>query len=463
MNTRERPTLDRLYMIRTDGSRRKLHPADVRGRFIRARRIGFAVLGLVALLLPSVQVGGHPAVQLHVAARRFYLFGSVWNATDAWMAVFVLLSVAFALLFVTTWKGRAWCGWACPQTVFLEGIYRPIERLIEGSSEQRLRLERGPSTLGKVVRRAAKHGLFVTMSIFIAHSVVAYFVSIPSLARMIAEGPRAHFEAFAWATAVTAVVYFNFAWFREQLCIVLCPYGRLQSVLTVRDSTVVGYDQTRGEPRGKTGTQGAGDCVDCGRCIAVCPTGIDIRNGLQLECLACAQCIDACDEIMDKLQRPRGLVRYDSQRRFAGEAPPPRVRTRLVAYGTLLGLAIAGATVSARGRALLESRLLRTRGAPWVIEPGDDGVERVRNQFELHLTNKRPERTEVTVSPRLPEGARLILPRPTVTLDPLESVRLPLFVSVPSDRAQGFDLEVEVTGGDARTVAHARFVAPQSR
>jgi len=448
------PTPDRLWTIRTDGSRRKLHPADVRGRFIRARRWVFALLMLIALALPIVHIGGHPAMQLDIAARRFYLFGAVFNATDAWIGVFVLGAVAAMLLFVTAWKGRVWCGWACPQTVFLEGAYRRIERLIDGPGEKRLRDDLAPLSARKAMRRIVKHTLFVAVSFVIAHSTVAYFMSFPVLFADIQEGPAAHGDAFVWAMVMTAILYFNFAWFREQLCIVICPYGRMQSVLVDGGSTVVGYDVTRGEPRGKVGST-TGDCVDCNRCVAVCPTGIDIRAGLQMECIACSQCIDACDEIMDKLQRPRGLVRYDSQRNFVGGEH--RSRARLWVYGLLFAIAVGGGIFATSHRANVEARLLRTRGAPWIVENGW-----VRNQYELHVTNKRALTTTYRITPLAPPGARIIQSVATVELAPLASARITIIVSVPQDSRQ-FDLGVAVDGPGLHETATARFLTPSMR
>ncbi len=285
--------------ILSDGRRKKIVPADVRGRFDRARKIVFAALIALWIALPWVKINGAPAVFLDMDARRFFLFGMTFNAQDTWLLFFLLSGVGFGLVYLTALAGRAWCGWACPQTVFLEGVYRRIERLIEGPREKHLRRDSGPLTPGRVVRKIAKHAAFLVASVLIAHIVLAYFVSLPRELAMVRQSPGAHLEAFVWATAIAALLYGNFSWFREQLCVVLCPYGRLQSVLLDEDSLVVGYDATRGEPRGKKG-KAEGDCVDCNRCVVVCPTGIDIRNGLQMDCVACTACIDACDDIMVK-------------------------------------------------------------------------------------------------------------------------------------------------------------------
>ena len=377
------PTRDSVTTIREDGSRPFLFPADTHGRFTLARRGSALLLIAFYLSLPWIRIGGYPAVFLDVAERRFHLFGLTLAAQDLWLLFFVITGLGFTLFFVTALFGRIWCGWACPHTVFLDHVFRRIERWTDGDAIQRRVLDAAPLSGGKLLRRTLKHGLYILASALIAHLFLAYFVSLPEVWSMMRAAPVEHWSAFAFMAVFSGVLYFNFAWFREQLCIVICPYGRLQSALIDDHSLVIGYDTARGEPRGKIGTAGAGDCVACNRCVQVCPTGIDIRQGLQLECVGCTACIDACDDVMTRLHRPRGLIRYDSQVGFANRATR-WLRPRTALYGVLLliGASVAGWALSTVRPASLG--VTRITGTPYVVS-----AESIRNQFLVRLVNKR--------------------------------------------------------------------------
>jgi cytochrome c oxidase accessory protein FixG len=408
--------------ILTDGTRNKPEPADVRGRFVRARRVTYAALILLWAALPWVRLRGAPALFLDIEHRQFYLFGATFNAQDIWLVFFLITGVGFGLVYATALLGRVWCGWACPQTVFLEGIFRPIERLINGPREQRLRRKRGRWTFDRTWRLVVTHAAYAVAAIFVAHVFVAYFVSLPALLSMVRAAPAAHPEVFAWMLAITALFYVDFAIFREQFCVVLCPYGRLQSVLLDDDSLVVGYDEKRGEPRGKVGKT-TGDCVDCKRCVVVCPTGIDIRNGLQMDCVACTACIDACDEVMEKLGRPRGLVRYDSPRGLRGEKRKI-LRPRMTLYTVLLVCGVIAAVIATHARTSFEANLVRLPGAPFTRE----GVT-VRNAFEIHLVNKSNAVEIFVIEPIDAPGESFLVPMTRIEIEPLGSRRVPIFVT----------------------------------
>jgi cytochrome c oxidase accessory protein FixG len=272
---------------------------------------------------------------------------------------------------------------------------------------------------------------------------------------MVIGNPAAHPEAFAWAATLTALLYFNFFWFREQLCLVVCPYGRLQSVLTDQDTLVIGYDERRGEPRGKKGTAGAGDCVDCNRCVVVCPTGIDIRNGLQIDCIGCARCIDACDDVMGKLGRAPGLVRYDAQSGFAGK--PKRVmRARLALYAALGALGLSVASIAVSQRTPYEANLLRLRDMPlFVVDHGS-----VRNAFEVHLVNKRSGTATFELRGVALGQLRYTIAFPKLTIGELRDRRIPVFVDYPpGSQVRVAEIEVWMDGQRMR-VLQAPLIGP---
>jgi cytochrome c oxidase accessory protein FixG len=435
------PERDAVTTIREDGSRRFLFPADSPGRFRRRREAAACLLIATYLLLPWIKVGGYPAVFLDVADRRFHLFGLTLAAQDLWLLFFLISGLGFSLFFVTALFGRLWCGWACPQTVFLDHVFRRVERWTDGDAVERRALEEAPWTAQKLARRVAKHAAYILLSAGVVHLLAAYFISLPALWAMMREDPARNWGAFVFVAAATGAIYFNFAWFREQLCIVICPYGRLQSALTDEHTLVIGYDAARGEPRGRQGVPGAGDCVACDRCVRVCPTGIDIRQGLQLECIGCAACIDACDDVMDRVSRPRGLVRYDSLAGLAGRGTR-WIRPRTLVYAVLLLVGAAIAAWSLGGIHPASLTVNRMVGPPYYFD-----ATTVRDQFLVRLVNKRAGELTLTVSARgLPAGARMLGFGTPVTLGPMAEEIRPLVIQMPLKQyAEPFAFEVAAT------------------
>jgi len=475
---RSAPTRDALASVRVDGGRVSIHPADVSGKFTLGRRLTAVVLIAVYVLLPWIPVGGHPAVFLDVVNLRFHFFGLTLAAQDLWLGFFLITGVAFGLFYVTALFGRLWCGWSCPQTVFLEHVYRRVERWIEGDAQQRRQLDKAPWSQQKFLKRGSKHALFVLISLVIAHVLLAYFVSLPQVWQMVTHSPAEHWGVFVFVVVATTVLYFNFAWFREQLCIILCPYGRLQSALIDDDSVTIGYDEVRGEPRGKahhgpvampvpaTGAAGArvGDCIDCFKCVHVCPTGIDIRQGLQLECIGCANCIDACDEVMTRIGRPRGLIRYDSLNGLAGRARRI-LRPRIVLYTILLVVGATVATLSASRYRPMSMSAVRMIGAPYFVD-----TDSVRNQFNVRVINKQTEprdfQLDVTPVVGAPEGLRWTGWEDGVQVGPGAEVVRPLILFVPREVYSGkFRLRLIVTDapGQATVEREIEFIGPDPR
>ncbi len=453
-----RPSLESVATINEDGSRRFIHTASVSGRFAKWRSLFAIALTAIYVALPWIQINGNPAVFLDVAHRQFHYFGLTFVGQDVWIAFFVLSGLGFCLFYLTALLGRVWCGWACPQTVFLD-FARRIERWCEGDAPARRKLDRAPGSFSKTVRRGAKHVLYAFFSLLLAHVLLSYFVSLPRLYAMMTHAPGENWSAFAFVFLIAGALWFDLAWFREQFCIVLCPYGRLQSALIDNDSLVVGYDTNRGEPRGRKGTAGAGDCVDCLRCVQVCPTGIDIRQGLQMECIGCTACIDACDDVMTKIKRPRGLIRYDSRHGFDSKATR-WLRPRILLY---TGLALLGAAALTYATSTLKSAsvgLTRVTGIPYIVEGGV-----VRNQFLVRVLNKRnaPATFQIAIADGPPslhwsgaEGG--------ITVAPLGEESRTLVLTMPrSDLKAELPLRFRIVGDNGTTIEKpATFLGPMA-
>ncbi len=424
MSTKNIPNLDSVASLKADGSRNFLRPSMPKGRFATARRLSAYVLIGIYILLPWIQINGHPAIFFDLFHRRFHLFGWTFAAQDLFLAFFLVSGLGFILFFVTSIFGRIWCGWTCPHTVFLEHVYRRIERLIEGPVGEQKRLDRMSwSESEKQFKRGLKHVLFALISVIISHLFVAYFISIPELYQWMTHSPTEHWSGFVFIFVMSGLLYFNFAWFREQLCLAICPYGRLQSALIDDDSIVIGYDEIRGEPRGRPSKEGVGDCIDCKQCISVCPTGIDIRQGLQMECVGCSNCIDACDDVMSKLKRPSGLIRYDSMNGFKGKKRRIlRPRVFVYFFFMLLGLTVMSYALSMVKPAYM--LVTRMRGAPFYQK--DDLL---RNQYNVRIINKTTE--EQTFALRIESDQEDLEKRgfeTPVIVKPMEETMLPLIV-----------------------------------
>jgi polyferredoxin len=422
-----------LATLEEDGRRRWIRPKPSPGRWWKRRFAVAWILIAVYTFVPWIRIDGMPAVLLDLVERKFVIFGSVFRPNETLLFGLAFISVFLGIFLLTAVYGRVWCGWACPQTVYLEFVYRPLERLFlgRGATDAKVRVA--------AWRRVAMYVAFIVVSAHLANTLLAWFVGADRLTAWIfTSTPFEHPVAFAVFAAVTLLMLFDFAFFREQMCSLVCPYGRFQSALLDKDSLTVAYDRTRGEPRGKgtrrvartggcggscgcdgnggcgsgrsckggaaavpdgaapaAGTAPRGDCIDCTLCVQTCPAGIDIRDGLQLECVQCTQCIDACDAVMDKLGRPRGLIRYSSQREVEGSRRTgPRVR--LFVYPALLAVLLTGVLLLVLGREPAFVAVLRTQGVPYTVHGAGTDAEHVESIVRLRIDNRtRIERTYV--------------------------------------------------------------------
>lgn len=389
-----------LSTLESDGSRRWLNPKLARGKHWARRR--WVAYGLIVFYtaLPFIEIGGRPAVLIDLWKREFSLFGLTFLPTDTVLLALVVLTGFLSIFFATAVLGRVWCGWACPQTVYLEFVYRPLERVFLGVAG------RGGKPRHDVPawRRVALYVVFALISLHVANTFLAYFVGVEALNTWIwTSTPWRHPGAFTLVMLVTAWMMFDFCYWREQMCIIGCPYGRFQSVLLDKQSLIVGYDALRGEPRGRGRDRAAkrlGDCVDCNMCVDVCPTGIDIRDGLQLECINCTQCIDACDSVMHRIGLPPGLVRYSSQ---AGldRKPTPKVRARLVVYGLAIAALSTAIVLLVATRSTFDLTLLRGLGSPFTVTAQGEVENIVRVKLVNRTREERSYQIEVAAPPEL--------------------------------------------------------------
>jgi cytochrome c oxidase accessory protein FixG len=424
------PEEDLLYSLSADGKRKFMHPIVHKGRYWKIRRAVAYALFLLFFALPHIPVGGRPALLIDLATRNTHVFGATFNPTDSMILVALGFGVIVTVFFLASSYGRMWCGYACPQTVYLEFFFRPIEALLEGGPLNQRKLNAAPLSARKAAIKAAKWALWTVLAAAMATTFVSYFTGFrPLVAGLLA-------EPLAWKGALFVIVFlsgailFDFGWFRDQMCTIACPYGRLQNVIADQDTILVAYDVKRGEPRMKVKDRVAGvlagDCIECRACVNACPTGTDIKRGLQPECIGTAQCIDACDEVMRRIGKPIGLIKYTSEREQKGGVR--RVwRPRTFAYLALMTVAwIAFAVlVLTRGDALVE--VVRGGREPYRLLASGE----VANQQRVRITNQLPQTQRFTVEVLTPKGASLVLSESPIVVQPEKVVNVNAVITVP--------------------------------
>ncbi|MCM8569291.1 cytochrome c oxidase accessory protein CcoG [Gramella jeungdoensis] len=383
---------DSIGTVTKEGKRSWVYPKKPSGKLYEYRKYVSYVLLSFLFISPFVKIDGNQFIMFNVLERRFSIFGATFWPQDFYLFVIIMLiGVVFILLFTVAF-GRIFCGWICPQTIFMEMVFRRVEYWIEGDRGKQIRLNKQPWNAEKIRKKTLKWSVFFFISFAIANVFLAYLISADRLLLYIEEGPVAHLSTFFSLLIFTGVFYFVFAWFREQVCIIACPYGRLQGVLLDNKSIVVAYDHKRGEKeRGRAkfkknedrAASGKGDCIDCFQCVQVCPTGIDIRNGTQLECVNCTACIDACNQMMEAVDLPKGLIRYASEENIEKKAKF-KFTPRLKGYSVVLFILISVLTGMLFLRSDVEANILRLPGQ--LYEHKENNI--ISNVYTYKLINK---------------------------------------------------------------------------
>ncbi len=423
---------DSINKLPGDGLRINHYPMTARGFFRKYRTLTQWLLIATFFLLPLIKINGLPAVLINLPDRRFTFFGLSFWGHDTPLIFFILAGFSLGLLFITAVWGRVWCGWACPQTIGIDGIFRRIETLVEGNYIARKKLQAAPFDKGKIIKKAIKWFLFFFVSTLLSHTFYAYFTGAGILASMTLSSPSENLITFYIVNATTLVILFNFGWFKEQLCTFICPYGRLQSVLMDEDSLVVAYDENRGEPRKdrKRSSGENGDCIDCYKCVVVCPTGIDIRNGIQMECIACTSCIDACNDVMRITKKPKGLIRYESENGLKGKKTIFwKIKTYI--YLGLTLLSFLGLFLYILNRSELDITALRAQDDPYQVLSTSEDKTLIANHFTLNLRNQSSQEMEVDIlRTGEMEGSEIEIIAPTLPeiIPPGEAIKNHIFI-----------------------------------
>ncbi len=442
----------------------KIYPRHVNGRFARLRDIAMYVLLGLFYILPWLTIGDHQAVLFDLPARKFYILGLTFWPQDFIYLATLLISAGLSLFFFTALAGRLWCGFACPQTVWTEAFLH-MERWTEGNRQKRMKLDAAPWSRQKILRKGSKQLLWISFSMWTGFTFVGFFTPIRELAVGILSLSLGPWESF-WSIFYSFATYGNAGFLREQVCKYMCPYARFQGAMFDRDTLVISYNEARGESRGRRrkdadlASLDLGDCIDCTLCVQVCPTGIDIRNGLQYECIACAACIDVCDQVMEKMDYPKGLISYTTENALEGKHTRV-LRPRIFIYATLL-LVIIGSTLwSMTHRTPLRAELIRDRNALYRELPGD----MIENVYTMKVTNMDNNTHEYELLVPDGEVAKVILSRP-LKLQAEEVSGFSIRIQVPRSSGKGVqNLQLRLNAKDDPSITKtvdAKVLLPMS-
>jgi len=452
---------DSVATINAQGKRNFLFPKKPKGKLYNLRTLATVVYLAVFFSLPFIKVDGEPLFLFNVLERKFIFFGQIFWPQDFFIFAIGFLTFTVFVIVFTVVFGRVFCGWACPQTIFMEMIFRKIEYWLDGDSQAQKRLKAMAWNAYKIRKRAIKISVFYAISFLIANFFLAYLVGMDRVEEMVVDGVAKHYVTFASLISFTTIFFLVFYWFREQACLVVCPYGRLQGVLLDKKSMVVAYDYGRGEPRGKLKKAeldlSQGDCIDCFACVRVCPTGIDIRNGTQLECVNCTACIDACDDIMTKINKPLGLIRIDSEENIA-TGKKNKFNWRVAAYSTVLVALLGFLTFLILSRKDVDATVVRAAGQIYQTQP--DG--RLSNLYSIKLANKTRKDLPITLKVENMDGEIAVVGN-ALHVGPESYLQTPFFVKIDPGQLgrRKTKIMIGVYQGHKRiTTAETTFMGP---
>jgi cytochrome c oxidase accessory protein FixG len=430
---------DRSALIAIDGSRVWMYPKSVKGFYHRYRVIFGLGLLAVFFILPFIKVHGEPFFLFNVVERKFILFSVIFWPQDSYLFFLVMISLIIFIILFTVTYGRLWCGWACPQTVLMEIVFRKIEYFIEGSAAKQRELNGAPMSLKKIRIKTTKHAAFLLVSFAIAFTFISYILGMERMLELISNPLTAKNNTlFMVSLVLTGVLYFIYSQVRELVCTIICPYGRLQGALVDANTMVVAYDYVRGEPRNPRTAIGNGDCIDCKQCVAVCPTGIDIRNGTQMECVSCTACIDACDTVMAKVNKPPRLIKYASLEQIR-KGKKFALTTRGYAYSAVLLLLVSFFVFLMATRAPIDATVLRTPGLIYQEQPGNQ----ISNLYNIKVVNKSRDNYQLSLKLISHEG-KIVFVGNDFIVKPSSSSEGVFFVYLPKKIYQGQKLKLKV-------------------
>jgi len=434
---------DSIATVDKEGKRIWVYPKKPSGHYHKLRIVVTVILLAVLFGLPLIQIDGHPFMLFNFFERQFIIFGVAFWPQD--FHIFLIAMIAFFVFIIlfTVVFGRLWCGWACPQTIFMEMVFRKIEYWIEGDAIQQKKLDNAPWDGKKIFKKTSKHLIFIAISILIAHTLMSYLIGFEQVREVVTSPPSEHMAGFIGMVFFTGLFYFVFSYLREQACTAICPYGRLQGVLLVKESIVVAYDWIRGEPRGKLNrgkvVDNNGDCIACKRCVHVCPTGIDIRNGTQLECVNCTACMDACDDVMEKIGKPKGLIRYASYNSIV-EGKKKLFNARVAGYSVILSAIVGLLIFLMTTRTDVETAVRRVPGM--LYQEQENGM--ISNLYNLKFINKTFEKKILHVQIKEEAGVIRGVTDEEINIDANANAEGVYFIEFPKEKVNKSKTEVTV-------------------